>query len=300
MRFLHVSDLHFGKSIHDISLLERGDQPAWVERFLALARELRPEAVVLAGDIYDRGAPSGEAVALLDRMITGLAELEIQVMLVAGNHDSGQRLSFGGSLLAKQQVHISGVLSKTLPHAALTDRHGPVTFWLMPYVFPALVAQVLEGETIRDYHTAVRRLLEEQPVDFSQRNVLVAHQNVTANGQEVLRGGSESMVGGVGQVDYRAFDGFDYVVLGHIHSAYPVGRDAVRYAGSPLCYHFEESKQPRKGPLLVELGKRERLPGSRCKPFRPCTPCGRSEALTRISGQQSPLLPPRGSMSASY
>ncbi len=300
MKLLHRLDLYLGKSIHGVSLLESGDQPVWVDRFWERVRNLRPDAVVVAGGIYDRNAPSGEAVALLDRMVTVLAELDIPLLMVAGNHASGQRLSFGGSLLAKQQVHISGVLSKTLPHATLTDRHGPVTFWLMPYVFPALVAQVLEGETIRDYHTAVRRLLEEQPVDFSQRNVLVAHQNVTANGQEVLRGGSESMVGGVGQVDYRAFDGFDYVVLGHIHSTYPVGRDAVRYAGSPLCYHFEESKQPRKGPLLVELGKRERLPGSRCKPFRPCTPCGRSEALTRISGQQSPLLPPRGSMSASY
>lgn len=254
MRFLHVSDLHFGKSIHGVSLLERGDQPAWVERFLALARELRPEAVVLAGDIYDRGAPSGEAVALLDRMITGLAELEIQVMLVAGNHDSGQRLSFGGSLLAKQNVHISGVLTRKLPCVTLHDQYGPVTFWLMPYLFPALAAQVLEDGEIRDYDAAVRRMLEEQSLDRTRRNVLVAHQNVTAAGQRAVQGGSESMAGGVGQVDYRAFDAFEYAALGHIHAAYPVGRPGVRYAGSPLCYHFDETRQPRKGPLLVELG----------------------------------------------
>lgn len=254
MKFLHLADLHFGKSIHGISLLENGDQPAWVNDFLALAQEIQPDAVVIAGDVYDRSAPSGDAVALLDRMITALAEMNIPVMIVAGNHDSGQRLSFGGSLLAKQNVHISGTLSRKLPSVTLSDQDGPVTFWLMPYVFPALIAQALEDDSIRDYDTAVRKLLEAQDIDFTQRNVLVAHQNVMANGLEAIRGGSESMVGGVGQVDYSAFDGFDYVALGHIHAAYSVGRAAVRYAGSPLCYHFDETKQPAKGPILVELG----------------------------------------------
>lgn len=260
MKFLHLADLHLGKSIHGVSLLENGDQPVWAERFLELVREIRPDAIVIAGDVYDRSAPAGDAVALLDRLITALAELEIPVLMIAGNHDSGQRLSFGGSLLAKQNVYISGVLSKTLPSVTLADEHGPVTFWLMPYCFPALAAQVLEDDSLRDYDTAVRVLLAEQQIDFSRRNVLVAHQNVTRNGQEALRGGSESMVGGVGQIDFSAFDGFDYVALGHIHSAYPVGRDTVRYAGSPLCYHFEETKQPVKGPILVTLGEKGSAP----------------------------------------
>lgn len=272
MKFLHLADLHLGKFLHGVSLLENGDQPVWADRFLELVREIQPDAIVIAGDIYDRSAPAGDAVALLDGMITALAEMEIPVMMVAGNHDSGQRLSFGGSLLAKQNVHISGVLSKELPHVALADQYGPVTFWLMPYVFPALVAQVLEDDSIRDYDTAIRKLLEAQEVDFSQRNVLVAHQNVTANGQEPARGGSESMVGGVGQVDYSAFDGFDYVALGHIHSAYPVGRETVRYAGSPLCYHFEETKQPAKGPILVELGAKGTMPVWETKGIAPLYP----------------------------
>ena len=254
MKFLHLADLHFGNSIHGVSLLENGDQPTWTDRFLELVREIRPDAIVIAGDVYDRSAPAGDAVSLLDKMITTLAEMEIPVMIVAGNHDSGQRMSFGGSLLAKQNVHISGVVSKEIPHVTLSDQDGPVTFWLMPYVFPALVAQKLEDDSIHDYDTAIRKLLAAQDIDFSQRNVLIAHQNVTASGQEAVRGGSESMVGGVGQVDYTAFDGFDYVALGHIHAAYPVGRDTVRYAGSPLCYHFDETKQPTKGPVLVELG----------------------------------------------
>ena len=272
MKFLHLADLHLGKSIHGVSLLESGDQPVWIQRFLEMARDIRPDAVVIAGDVYDRSAPSGDAVALLDRMVTGLAELGIPVLIVPGNHDSGQRMSFAGSLLAKQNIHIAGILTKKLTCVTLTDQDGPVTFWLMPYIFPALAAQKLEDEEIRDYNTAVRRLLAEQDIDFSVRNVLVAHQNVTANGRESIHGGSESMVGGVGQVDYTAFDGFDYVALGHIHAAYPVGRETVRYAGSPLCYHFDETRQSVKGPILVELGAKGTEPAIETKVIRPLHP----------------------------
>lgn len=254
MRFLHIADLHFGKSIHGVSLIDHKDQIVWVERFLHLVDEVKPQAVVIAGDVYDRSSPSGDAVELLDTMLTSLSEKNIPVMMVAGNHDSGQKLAFGSNIFKKQNVYIAGNLEKELMHVEVTDEEGEVTFWLMPYLFPALVAQKLEEESIRDYQTAVERLLEAQNIDFSQRNVLVAHQNVTANGKEAERGGSESMVGGVGQIDYSAFDGFEYVALGHIHSMYPVGREEVRYAGSPLCYHFEEIKQKAKGPVLVEIG----------------------------------------------
>ena len=255
MRFLHLSDLHLGKAIHGLSLLENGDQGVWAERFLQLSCRVKPDAVLVAGDIYDRSAPSGDAVQLLSRVLTELSARGIPVMLSAGNHDSVQRLSFAAPLLARQGVHISRPLSESpeLEHVTLRDEFGPVTFWLMPYVFPALIAQTLGEDCPRDNDGAVRALLARQPVDFSQRNVLVAHQNVTANGVEAIRGGSESMVGGVGQIDYTAFDGFDYVALGHIHAAYAVGRDSVRYAGSPLCYHFDEVRQQAKGPVLVEL-----------------------------------------------
>ena len=256
MRFLHLADLHLGKSLHGISLLESGDQADWVRRFLEMSGELRPDAVLIAGDVYDRSAPSGDAVELLSELLTGLAQQGIPVLLTAGNHDSGQRLGFLKGLLGKQGVHIAGTLPKggKLPCVTLEDAWGPVHFWLMPYVFPALAAQALEDESIRDYDTAVRRLLQAQDMDLSERNVLIAHQNVTANGQEGMRGGSETMVGGLGEVDVSAFDGLSYVALGHIHAAYPVGRESVRYAGSPHCYHFNEIKQPAKGPVLVELG----------------------------------------------
>ena len=258
MRFLHLADLHFGKSIYGTSLLENRDQGEWLTRFLTLAEEIKPDAVLIAGDVYDRSAPSGDAVELLNRMLTRLSELGIPVLLCAGNHDSVQRLSFLSPLLSRQGLYISPPLTRSpvLEHVTLQDDFGPVTFWLLPYAFPALIARALGEETLRDGTDAVRELLSRQPLDQSGRNVLLAHLNVTAGGVEGPRGGSESMVGGVGQVDYRVFDDFDYVALGHIHAAYPVGRESVRYAGSPLCYHFNETRQPQKGPLLVELGEK--------------------------------------------
>ena len=258
MRFMHLADLHLGKSICGTSLIDNGDQRVWVERFQERVRSLRPDAVVIAGDVYDRGLPPGRAAQMLSALVTDLADMDIPVLITAGNHDSIYHLSFLSPLLEARKVYISKPLTQSaeLVHMTLVDENGPVSFWLLPYVYPAMVAQVLNDEGIRDYDTAVRRILAEQPVDFTQRNVLVAHQNVTANGQEAERGGSESMVGGIGQVDYTAFDGFDYVALGHIHSSYSVGRETVRYAGSPLAYHFNEIRQPDKGPLLVTLPER--------------------------------------------
>lgn len=274
MRFLHLADLHFGKTIHGVSLLENGDQPFWTEQFLLLVQELRPDAVLIAGDVYDRSAPSGDAVQLLDMLLTKLAAMEIPALLVAGNHDSGQRLAFARSLLEKQNVHIAGLLPDggRLERVSFRDEQGPVDFWLLPYVFPALAAKALGDESVRDYDTAIRRLLEAQDMDLTRRNVLLAHQNVTASGVEAQRGGSESTVGGVGQVDFSAFDGFDYVALGHIHAACAVGRPAVRYAGSPLCYHFDETRQPPKGPVLVTLGAKGEEPRIETLHLKPLHP----------------------------
>lgn len=254
MRLLHVSDLHLGKTIHGVSMMENGDQPHWVERFLGLVAERRPDAVLVSGDVYDRGAPSASAMELWGHLVDSLVDMGICTLVIPGNHDSGRRLSCARDTLARNAVHIAGPVGSELGHVTLTDEFGPVTFWLMPYVFPAAVARALGDPSIRDYEVAIRRLLAEQDMDVSARNVLLAHQNVTAFGKEVERGGSESMVGGVGQVDFATFDAFDYVALGHIHSSYSVGRPEVRYAGSPLCYHFQETRQSQKGPVLVELG----------------------------------------------
>jgi len=254
MKILHIADLHFGKAIHGQSLIDHGDQPYWVERFLELVKQEKPEAILIAGDVYDRSAPSNEAVELLDHMLTELVVQEDApaVMIISGNHDSGRRLSFGSRLLEKQNLYIAGVLKPEIMHVTLEDTYGPVTFWLLPYLFPAAVNEVL-GTECRDYDSAMRAMIAAQDIDYSQRNVIVAHQNVLAFGAEADRGGSETMVGGVGGIDYEAFNGFDYVALGHIHAAQAMGREEVRYAGSPLCYHFEETRRPKKGPVLLEM-----------------------------------------------
>ena len=255
MKIFHLADLHFGKSIYGLSMLE--DQKYWVDQFIQICEKESPDVIVIAGDVYDRAAPSGDAVELLDDMLTQLAEMNISVLLIAGNHDSGQRLSFGHSLLAKQRIHISGIAKKELDHVTLQDDFGPVTFWLLPYTYPDQVIQILKDEDIHTYDQAIRRLLEEQDIDTTQRNVIVSHQNVTANGMEAERGGSETMVGGVGQVDYTAYDSFEYAALGHIHRAYPVGRKEVRFAGTPLCYHMNETLQEEKGYTEVILHDKE-------------------------------------------
>lgn len=254
MKIIHVADLHFGKSLAGMNLVE--DQRDWARRFVEFVKVESPAAVVIAGDVYDRGAPSGEAVELLDKFVTDLLAVNesLQVMIVSGNHDSGQRLAFGSAIFRKQRLHIVGKLSAKIDSVVLKDEHGPVRFWLMPYLFPAAVAQVLDRDERLDYTSAVKALLDNQNFSAEERNVLVAHQSVMMDGVEAEAGGSETMVGGVGSIDGRVFDGFDYVALGHIHKGQHIGRDTMRYAGSPLCYHFDELKCPNKGAVVVALG----------------------------------------------
>lgn len=268
MKFLHISDLHFGKIMNEIPLIEN-DQPFWKDRFMEVVCKSKADAVVIAGDVYDRSNPSNEAVKLLDNFITELSEKNIPVFIVAGNHDSGQKLSFAESVLEKGNIYIAGVPSAKVKHIELEDEYGTVTFWLVPYIFPQEVNYLLDCKDIHDYDTAFRRLLDAQNIDFSKRNVIVAHQNVTRNGAQAERGGSESMVAGVGGIEYTAFDGFEYAALGHIHRAQYVGRKCVRYAGSPLCYHFDESKFSDKGAVLVELKEKGEEPDITVIPIEP-------------------------------
>lgn len=273
MKFIHIADLHFGKSIHGVSLIDNHDQSYWAEQFIELVKNEKPDAVLIAGDVYDRSAPSADAVELLDTFLTKIAEQNVPVLIISGNHDSGKKLSFASKLLEAKQVYISGSISNgNIKCVKFDDEYGTVNFWLMPYIFPALVADALDDNSIKDYDTAVRKLLENQNINFDERNVLVAHQNVMANGIPAERGGSETMVGGVGEINYTAFDGFDYVALGHIHSAQPMGRQTVRYAGSPLCYHFSELKKPNKGPVIVELSEKNSDPKIEPKLIEPLHP----------------------------
>ena len=237
MKFFHVSDLHFGKIFFNIPLAET-DQAYWAERFLEAVDEYGADAVVIAGDIYDRKVPSAEAMQLFDKLITGLAERGKYVFVTPGNHDSAIRLSHVSGLLKSHNIYISGDVSRELMHIDL----GDVTFWLMPYIFPKAVSDknVLDRPDISSYEDAAAALIQEQDIDASRCNILVAHQNVLASGVAPEHSDSETIIGGLGEIDYSVFEPFDYVALGHIHNAQKVGRETVRYAGCPMYYDFSE------------------------------------------------------------
>ncbi len=253
MKFIHISDLHFGKNLFGYSMISEGDQPYWTEQFYQLVDEEKPDAILISGDVYDRGVPPREAVELLDLFITTLAEKDIPILMIAGNHDSGTRLAFGSNLLKDRKVYIAGEIQKEVKHITLNDEYGPVTFWLVPYLFPAAVQVALNDDTIVGYDKAMRSLLKAQDIDFTKRNVILSHQTVMDNGTSPEMEGSETAIGGVGDIDVSAYEGFDYVALGHIHAAQKVKEENIRYAGSPLCYHFGELRKANKGPVIVEL-----------------------------------------------
>lgn len=258
MKFFHLADLHLGKCIHGYSMIEMGDQPFWIEQLLKKAEELKPDAILIAGDIYDRAVPSKEAVNLLDDLLTKLAGMKIPVLIISGNHDSGSRLAFADKLLCNQGIYIGGEVKKEVACVRLQDAYGTVNFWMVPYLFPASVNVVLNRDDLKDYDEAMRALLEEQPIDFTERNVILSHQFVVTGGEKPAMGGSETTVGGIGQIDGKAFEGFDYVALGHIHNAQRMGSEKIRYAGSPLSYHFREAGQ-KKGLTVVEIKEKGNL-----------------------------------------
>ena len=258
MKFIHLADLHLGKMLCNASLIENGDQRYFLDRLTETIDEEKPDAIVISGDVYDRSVPPKEAVILLGDFLTQTAgKRGIPVMLIAGNHDGGERLEFAADLLKEKNVHIAGTAEKQLRSVTLEDAFGPVTFWLMPYVFPGKIRDLfgLDPAEASDYGQAIRYLLEKQEIDPARRNILIAHQFVTAAGKEPETSESETAVGGIGAVDYSVFDAFDYVALGHIHKSQHIGRATVRYAGSPLCCHFSEIGQ-KKGVLVVEMGRK--------------------------------------------
>lgn len=255
MKFIHISDLHIGKNFYGISMADE-DQPYWIEHFLGLVDKEAPDAILISGDVYDRSIPSKEAVNLLDHFFTELCKKEIPIFVISGNHDSGTRLQFGSELFANNNLYIAGEIKKEVMHVTLNDEFGPITFWLVPYLFPAAVEDALNVSAITNYDEAMRTLLANQDIDFTKRNIILSHQMVTNNGKPLETEGSEVMVGGVGNIDSSAYEGFDYVALGHIHASQAVGKETIRYSGSPLCYHFSESKKNKKGPVIVTINQK--------------------------------------------
>ncbi|MEG0503609.1 MAG: exonuclease SbcCD subunit D, partial [Raoultibacter sp.] len=252
MKILHLADLHIGKQVNGFPLIE--DQRFALEAVLAAARDHSVDALLLAGDLYDKSSPSAEAVCLLDWFFTEVATAGLPCYAIPGNHDSAERVAYVSGLLTRQGIHLAPIFDGRVTHHSLEDEHGPVTFWLLPFMKPAHVRAFFPDADIgQDYTAALRTVLADCPLETSQRNVLIAHQFVTSGTAEPERSDSELSVGGLDNVDASVFADFDYVALGHIHRPQRIGRDEVRYAGSLLKYSFSEIKYP-KSATLVELG----------------------------------------------
>lgn len=258
MKFFHLSDLHIGKQLHLYSLKE--EQRAVLNEIIQYAEKEKPQAIVIAGDVYDKSVPSAEAVAVFDEFIRRLSELSLKILVISGNHDSPERLEFAGSLLEKQGLYIAGLppVKETdrIKKVVLCDEEGEVCFWLLPFLKPSYVRGIFQDKENLSYTEAVKMLLEREEMDLSVRNVLVTHQFFTASGKEPLRSDSETVyVGGAGNVDISAVQNFDYVAMGHIHKAQSVGEARFRYCGTPLKYSAGESKDT-KTLTSVTLGKK--------------------------------------------
>ncbi len=251
MRLLHLSDLHIGKRVNEFPMIE--DQRFALEGVLATIRERDVDVLMLAGDIYDKSAPSAEAVALVDWFLSEAANTGATVCATAGNHDSAERVAYGASFLARQNVFVSPVYDGEVASVTLNDEHGPVTLWLLPFLKPATVRQWFPEKPIETYTDAMRCVIEACGVDTSRRNVALSHQFVTSGTGETDRTDSELSLGGLDNVDASVYDPFDYVALGHVHRPQKVGRDVVRYSGSLLKYSFSEVNDEKSAPL-VELG----------------------------------------------
>ena len=250
MKFLHLADLHLGKRVNGFSMLE--DQAHILRQILAILDDEQPDGVLIAGDVYDKSVPSVEAVGLLDGFLTELRARGVPVLLISGNHDSPERLAFGGRVMDSCGIHISPVYDGALAPVTLQDAFGPVHVWLLPFVKPAHVRRWFPDADIESYTDAMAEAVAHMDIDTAARNVLVTHQFVTGG----ARSGSEELsVGGTDNVDSGVFAPFDYVALGHLHGAQHIGRETIRYAGSPLKYSFSEARQ-HKSVTVVTLGEK--------------------------------------------
>ena len=294
MKLFHLSDLHLGKRVNEFSMLP--DQDHILQQILSLADVEQPDAVLIAGDVYDKTVPPAEAVQLFDNFLCQLAERRIQIFIISGNHDSAERIAFGGRLMEQSGVHVSPVYDGTASPVTLTDDHGPVDFYLLPFIKPAHVRRYFPEADIATYTDALRVAIAALPIDPTRRNVLITHQFVTG----ASRSDSEEIsVGGTDNVDASVFTPFDYVALGHIHGPQnvTVQTDALsdadssaatalaRYCGTPLKYSFSEAKH-EKSVTVVELGE---------KAIRPADLSAQlslySEAQPCVSLRTLPLMP---------
>lgn len=246
MKILHVSDLHIGKRVNEYSMLD--DQRFALKQILSFVDEISPDAVIIAGDVYDKSVPSAEAVELLDRFLFALAEKKVECFIISGNHDSAERLAFCNRLIESSGIHISSAYNGEITPVTLEDEFGKVNFYPLPFIKPQTVKSFF-GEDVSDYTQAVGLCIEKMNIDRAERNVLITHQFVAGADRTESE---EISVGGSDGVSASVFYDFDYVALGHIHRAQSVSRDHIRYSGTPLKYSFSESKDV-KGAVIIDL-----------------------------------------------
>lgn len=256
MRFFHLSDLHIGKQLHHYNLRE--DQEHILAEVISYAEKLHPDAVVIAGDIYDKSVPSGDAVTVFDDFLTRLSAVKpmIPILVIAGNHDSAQRLDYASRLLGSHQIYIAGKAPESeedhLKKITLTDEYGKVNFYLMPFLKPGYVRGLCGGKMPESYTAAVQAVLEREEIDPGERNVIVSHQFYTGRdsrtGEEISLKTCDSellSVGGIDNVDISVLKEFDYAALGHLHGAQKAGSENVRYCGTLLKYSVSEAGQEK-------------------------------------------------------
>lgn len=250
IKLLHTSDLHIGKKVNEFSMIE--DQEYILKEMLKIADEHQVDGLLIAGDIYDKTIPSVEGVMLFDWFLTELHRRQLSVFIVSGNHDSSERIGFGGHIMEENKIYIAGSFQGELTRVTVEDQYGPLNIYLLPFIKPALVRRYYpEVET---YQQAVEVIIDNSDLDRGQRNILVAHQFITSEGREPERSESETIsLGGLDNIDAKVFVDFDYVALGHIHGPQRIGRDTIRYSGSPLKYSFSEARHI-KSVTIVEFG----------------------------------------------
>lgn len=252
MKFIHLADLHIGKRLNEYSLID--DQKYILDEILKITREENADAVIIAGDIYDRAAPSAEAVSTVDGFLTSLAKMRVRVFAVSGNHDCAERVAYGEKLFDNMEVYVSPVFAGEMGKIALRDEFGAVNVYMLPFIKPAYVRRFFPEKEIESMNDAVRCVLESAAVDESERNILIAHQFAAGS----RAGGSEdASLGTLEAVDPSLFSAFDYTALGHIHSPQSVGTENIRYSGSPLKYSAQEVKTQKSVTVaeLCEKGK---------------------------------------------
>lgn len=259
MKLLHMSDLHLGKSLGDFDLIE--DQAYLLDQTLGIIEEKKVDALLIAGDLYDKAVPSEAATRLLDSFLSRLAEKGIFVYIISGNHDSEERLNYGSSLFETNGIYIASKYEGELYKRTLKCGEEEADLYLLPFVKASQVRHYLPEAKIESYEDAVRAILEKEKIDLSRTKILLAHQFVTGKSEDPALSGSESLgtvsVGLVEKIGYDCFDAFDYVALGHIHSPQQVGRREVRYSGSPLKYSLSEVNNEKSLPLITIEGKGE-------------------------------------------